>query len=555
MSAAAPASRSSTFSGPLGVVLGVIIGVGAWLIPDHFRSISPGLLSAAGHGTSSVIEFGNQLVDRERIGPAKEVLDTAREISAPGAEDLARRLGDLQKRQPEFAAWGGWDPFLDPLFNLRAPSGHTESTPVMTFFITQQGRDALRNYLGTSGSIGVQAILRTRTLGYRAAHLPAASQPGGQPTDALILLTALLYQSDHLGPSLQRDLHALADSALAQGDLGDLGSFYLDLLALSRRLDWAQLTELMGRSDSTRTVNEYAQLARAASREFSVIYTAALFTNSADRVADYLLENGKTGAANLRLALSDGRGAVKLLIDRQVPVIHEASEWSPGAGLVLAHPRAMLTLKWLAWFVAGFCLLLGLDRWMVSPEGIAESERSAPQLRAGILALFLTGLILIATEPFLLKASAPSIDYRPHLTMLVVQGTPPPSSNQIHHASMNSSTYVTIGIFALLQVMMYFICLQKINQIARQNLAPLLKLRLMENEENLFDSGLYVGMMGTAAALVLQVLGVISPNLLAAYSSNLFGLLCVALVKIRHVRLFKRRLILEHETGLRTSPA
>ena len=30
-------------------------------------------------------------------------------------------------------------------------------------------------------------------------------------------------------------------------------------------------------------------------------------------------------------------------------------------------------------------------------------------------------------------------------------------------------------------------------------------------------------MMGTAAALVLQVLGVIPPNLLAAYSSNLFG--------------------------------
>ena len=66
----------------------------------------------------------------------------------------------------------------------------------------------------------------------------------------------------------------------------------------------------------------------------------------------------------------------------------------------------------------------------------------------------------------------------------------------------------------------------------------------MENEENLFDSGLYVGMMGTATALVLQVMGVIDQNLLAAYSSNLFGLICVAFVKIRHVRGYKRRLIL-----------
>lgn len=556
MSAPFSGSRTSLSSGPLTVLAGLVIGFLAWLIPAHFESLSPGLLRAAGRDTSSVVEFGKQLVDRERIGPALLVRDTAREIGAPGSADLDRQLQQLQKREPEFTAWGGWDPFIDPLFNLRASTGHTSSTPVMTFFITQHARDALRSYLQTSGSFAVQAILRTARLGYKAAGLPAADQPGGQPTDALVLLTALLYQSDHLGPALQRDLHALADSALAQGDLGPLGSFYIDLLSLSRRLDWAQLTELMGRSDSTRTVAEYAQLARAASHEFPVIYTAALFTNSADRVADYLLQYGRAGAADLRLALSDGRGAVKLLISRQEPVIHTAITWAPGADLVLTHPRVALGLKWLGWFVAAFLILIGLDRWMVSPEGITESERSAPQLRAGILAVFLTGLLIVATEPFLLK-SAPSADYLPHLrlAMLVTQGPPPPSASQIHSVSMNTSTLVTIGIFALLQVMMYFICLQKINQIARQNVAPLLKLRLMENEENLFDSGLYVGMMGTAAALVLQVLGVISPNLLAAYSSNLFGLLCVALVKIRHVRLFKRRLILEHETGLRASPA
>ena len=71
----------------------------------------------------------------------------------------------------------------------------------------------------------------------------------------------------------------------------------------------------------------------------------------------------------------------------------------------------------------------------------------------------------------------------------------------------------------------------------------------MENEENLFDSGLYVGMMGTAAALVLQVLGVVEPNLLAAYSSNLFGIVCVAFVKIRHIRTYKRGLIIQVQTG------
>jgi hypothetical protein len=114
---------------------------------------------------------------------------------------------------------------------------------------------------------------------------------------------------------------------------------------------------------------------------------------------------------------------------------------------------------------------------------------------------------------------------------------------------MDTTTLISIGFFAALQTCMYIICLLKIREVSRQPVLPLVKLRLMENEENLFDGGLYVGIGGTATALVLQVLGVIQPNLLAAYSSNLFGITCVALVKIRHVRPYKRQLILETQTA------
>jgi hypothetical protein len=154
-------------------------------------------------------------------------------------------------------------------------------------------------------------------------------------------------------------------------------------------------------------------------------------------------------------------------------------------------------------------------------------------------------VIIITTEPFLLKA-APLSEYRFKIVipMLANVATPAAPSSTPSHTTMDTSTIVSIGVFALLQVATYLACLLKIGEIDRQDMPPLLKLRLMENEENLFDSGLYVGMMGTAAALVLQVLGVIAPNLLAAYSSNLFGIVCVAFVKIRHVRGYKRRLIL-----------
>ena len=115
---------------------------------------------------------------------------------------------------------------------------------------------------------------------------------------------------------------------------------------------------------------------------------------------------------------------------------------------------------------------------------------------------------------------------------------------------MESKTLISIALFAALQVAVYVICLLKIGEIERSGMSPLVKLRLMENEENLFDAGLYVGIGGTAAALVLQVLGIIEPNLLAAYSSNLFGITCVALVKIRHVRPYKKKLILESQSAV-----
>jgi hypothetical protein len=525
------------------VFAGAVVAVVAWLLPVSLKSVSRGLLRSAGADTPSVAAFGRDLVDSEKIGPALLVLDVAKAVDDPRAAALERALSDLSERQPSLVAWGGWDPSLDPLFNLRQRTSHSASTPVLTFLLPTASRDTVRSYLANSGSLGVQAVLKTRDIASTGRFVPA-NRPGGQPLDALILLTGLLYQGEHLSPTLQREVRGLAESAVRRNELGDLEGFYLDVLSLGRRLDWTQLCELLRRTEGTRTVGEYALLSRAAPDQLPFFYSAALMSNSADRVASYLIRYGKSGAEDLRLALSDGQGAVNLLLQRAVPVNR-----SPGpamgaaAALVLEHPRLMLALKYAGYILGLFLLLRGLDLWVVAPAGQTGGGQHA---RAGILAVVLSALLVVATEPFLLKAAPPS-EYRVRLEipMLAATSSQPAPNLTSNPVTMETSTLVSIGIFAALQVGMYLACLRKIRQIETDDGSPLLKLRLMENEENLFDSGLYVGMMGTAAALVLQVVGVIEPNLLAAYSSNLFGIICVALVKIRHVRGFKRRLILE----------
>jgi hypothetical protein len=540
------------------IFAGLLLLVGSWTLPVNLKSLSPVLLREAGRGTPSLTDFGLQLVESEKPGPAAMVLAAAKKVGDPDTAKLANALTAFGERQREFVAWGGWDPSLDTLFNLKENTGRTESTPVLAFFITEEARNSLRLYLAKSRSPGVQAVLQTRTITRMARFVPA-TQPGGQPLDSVILLTALLYQGEHLSPSLQRELKRLADDAVRTRQLGELEWTYLDLLALGRRLNWVQVGELLRLTNDTQTVNEFAHLAQVAPDQLPLLYAAALFTGSADSVERYLLAYGKVGAADLQMALGYRQGAVEQLLLRQVPINRGMTAPLDFSGAFpLLHPKLALVAKYLGYFLGAFLLLRGLDRWLFAP--LRRAARRAgqvkvlPRVQSGVFALLIAFVIIITTEPFLLRAAPPS-EYRVKLVIPVLANVaaPAPATSNSNPSTMDKSTIISIGIFALFQVVIYLICLMKISQIDRQNFPPALKLRLMENEENLFDSGLYVGMTGTATALVLQVLGVIEPNLLAAYSSNLFGIVCVAFVKIRHVRGYKRQLILEAQQF--TAPA
>ena len=535
------------------VAAGLALGIAAWMLPVNLKSVSPGLLQTAGAGTPTLAAFGRDLVDLERIGPASLLLAAAKTVNDPRAPALERAVEAFALRQPSLLAWGGWDASLDPLFNLRAGAVRGASTPVLTFLIPAAAREKLRGYLANSGSQGVQTIMGLRELTATGRFVPA-TRAGGQPLEALVLLTALLYQGEHLAPSLQREVRGLADAALLKNDLGELEPFLMDLLSLGRRLDWVQLCDLLRRTEDTKTAGAYAHLARVAPEQLPLIYAAALFTDSADKVASYLIRYGKAGAEDLQVALSRGQGAVRLLLARQVPV-NRSGHAAAGAwgDFALAHPQVTLALKYLGFLAGAYLVLRGLNRLVERSQASDLPAFALPPVRAGILACFFAALLVIGTEPFLLKA-APASEYQVRLRLPVLVAVTPAAeviSQPNHH--MDSSTLLSIGLFASLQVAMYVFCLVKIREIAGQQLPPLTRLKLLENEENLFDGGLYLGIGGTATALVLQVLGVIEPNLLAAYSSNLFGIVCVALVKIRHVRPIKRELIVASQAEAHVS--
>jgi len=542
MPPSSPGSRSALWQFWLGLGVGLLLVAG--LLPVNVKSLNPALLREAGRDSTTLARFGRDLLDLDRPGPAALVLEAARKVGDPAARDFGALYDAYALKHHDLMPWGGWDVALEPLLASRSAAAPADSQPVLNFMVTEQARDNLRRYLAVSRLPGVQTLLKTATLGSTQRFVPA-NRPGGQPLDAVILLSAYLWQTEHLSAGLQREVRILAEAANTSGHMGDLEDFYLDILTLGKRLNWVQLSELLRTAGNLRTVGQFAHLTRVAPEHLPVIYSAALMARSADGVANYLIAYGQPGAAHLQLALSFGVGAVEQLVQRQVPVTAGAGpEFELGAAFALRHPELALLTKYAAFLAGVFLLLRAVDLRLFS--SVEQALRGAfPRMGSGVIAAILTFIFFVFSEPFLLNA-APVSDYKIKLTIPVIGAlAAPDASPSTTPTTMDTSTILSIIVFASIQVGMYIICLLKISEISRQSIPAVTRLRLLENEENLFDGGLYIGIAGTATALVLQVLHLIDANLLAAYSSNLFGIVCVALVKIRHVRPCKRELILE----------
>lgn len=533
-----------------GVLSAVLLVLGT-LVPANWKSVHPALLERAGRGTPTAAGLGLAAVNAQRPGVANLALSAAMTVKDEQVAKLTAELAALEARRG-WNAWGGADPFIESVF--KAQSGpRPASEVILPFLLTETNRAVLREHLATARSPGVQAILQTRSLASTTQFVPAG-RPGGQPFEATILLTALLYQGERFAPLLAQDIRTTAERANETRLAGEWESLCMDLLTLARRMDWLQLGELLRHVPNARALGDFAQLVKAAPDNLALLYTASVLTQAPDRVAAYLLRFGSAGTGDLTKALAHGEGAVRLLTARSLPL--GPARATPGflAGWTLAAPRAMLTAKVICFLLAGAgFFLVWRELSPVQPGSRSTAGARMVHGQRAVVAAALGLMLLAAGEPFLLKPLG-SAEFRLRLKLPVLTNSPVPTektetaTKTKPRMEVSLSTILSVLLFAGLQVAVYAICLMKIREIEMSTGSAQLRLRLMENEENLFDSGLYIGIAGTAAALVLQVLQVIQANLLAAYASNLFGIVTVACVKIYHVRAAKRRLIVEAQS-------
>ena len=262
---------------------------------------------------------------------------------------------------------------------------------------------------------------------------------------------------------------------------------------------------------------------------------------------------------DLGLSLSYGEAATQYLISNMEAVQRPTRrlQWAahipwlldnPGILLPAAnHPKVFLVLKGFftalsALCFASFCIVIFPLLFRTFPRA-GNPPVLAAGLRTLTLTLIISFVIVLLTEPGVFRQSQkPQSDVRLEWAFqdTVESLFTPTERNEI----MDQITIITISIFFLMQVAVYMAGLIKLTEIRKMEASIPVKLELLNNEEQLFDCGLYLGLAGTVLSLIFLAVGVIQASLMAAYSSTLFGIIFVAMLKIFHVRAYRKHLIL-----------
>jgi len=531
----------------------------ALLVPAHFRAVDAAAVERAGRGspgaaTSTLVEEGVTFLSVEKLGPARMLLVAAQTEGVPRSELLAAGVAQFTRDNPSLVAIGGAAPIAEKVDFGKDPTGTPK--PIIDLLARRTVREKVLEFLQQSRRPGVQQILKNRSL-TNTVHFPSASTSSGQALDAAIVTAALLYQGDYLTASFRDAFEWLSMRANRGDDPGSLELVYLDLLSIGRRMDWVSLTEFIKHVEDLGTLRDLAEATRAHEEAAPQIFSAVVVSENPAGVAKYLSKFSQTGLADVNFALRYGRGSVELLAKQQQRIYYGgafrktvvgynpfgAFFYGMAPSAVVSHVGA-LVIKYAFLLLATFCIARAIGT-ITAPLGHKFGLRLGGD---SVFMLALAFVIAIAAEPFLgLPSQVSPLPIKFEIPNLAAAAGI--KVQQVTPDVMNKLSLLSLIVFFAIQALIYVWCLTRLARIRREPVSVPMKLRLIENEDLLFDAGLYVGFVGSVLSLILMSVGVGKISMMA-YASTAFGIIFVSVLKIFHVRPLRRQLILESEAVL-----
>jgi hypothetical protein len=429
-----------------------------------------------------------------------------------------------------------------------------QGEPAAVVLVRRENRQRTLGELANSQVPAVRELLQCRSLTKTVLFPPSASA-AGQAFDTSLAICGLLVQNGNTGQGLAANILDRATAANHTGDSRLIEEILMDEMSLGERLDWSHLAEFNKHIEDAGTLATLANAARNAGGRLPAVFSAVVLSQRPGDVAQYLTKFSETGLNDLATSERYGAGGVDELLNRNQrlyssSMVQEISGRIPLSAyfravtdIALREPQFALGLKWFFFVAAGFLIGLGLQ-----PAASVESRPAGGLLlRESLFACAVLFTALLLTEPFFDAASQPpEVPFRFHLPAIgnVIASQINPAKESFMNTPNMTASLLTLLLFFVLQALIYAACLSRLNETLRQNVTARFKLKLLENEEHLFDAGLYLGFVGTIICLILVSLGVLQFSLMAAYSSTSFGIIFVSMLKIFKVRPARRRLLL-----------
>lgn len=538
--------------------IALFLGFLAWTVPVYWQLVNSQLLEAKGEGTPGLIEEAASHVQLDRLGVAEIFLNAAESLKAGDTRPVRQSIEKAVSLFPEYAISGGPDVYFDQILRIDPQLRAATREALIPNLIPSQTRSTLTKFLENSRSTSVQAVMGTRSMAGTRQFMPVYSA-AGQPLEATILLAALLMQGNHFSPEVASAIRTLSDNIEDVYAVVDLERIYFALFSLGKRMNWNQLVNLLPLLKDVNELETVSAYSRNYEEKFSWIYAAIIQADSAEPVIAYLATFQKEGLDDLGLALTYGEGGLDYLLDqrKKVQVSKRRQVWAKELPWLLDNPAFLLPaanrpvafLIFKGLFTGLSALALTLFCLEVFPLLFRTFSRPRQPpaffalLRTVTLTLILSFLIIVIMEPGVIRQShTPQPEVRLEWSFQdTVESLFTPTERK---DTMDQITVITISIFFLMQVAVYMAGLIKITEIKKMDVNNQLKLDLLHNEDQLFDSGLYLGLAGTVLALIFLAVGVVQASLMAAYSSTLFGIIFVAILKIFHVRPYRQDLLL-----------
>lgn len=416
------------------------------------------------------------------------------------------------------------------------------STPLLKTLSLDHQREHYLNFLKPEAKQFYQLLLDWEK-GRKAQVLQSTDDLRGNSTKALFASIAILYHYEGLTHAFIRKFSTQLKN-MPKGHYGEIEKLFLSFFPLSNHLSLQRIISSLTHLDQLGDLIRIAALFQThfKHQEQLCILLATCPKKYFKSSLEFIERGGEKSIYQLLEFLRYGDKAFEIVFthNKSLRQDWQVKIWSHSIPVtifnkIMDHKESAHVLRIFFMLLATFLLL----------KSLSDNQRNyALSARLIMVTLITSFFLLILENNPVLAGEVPKLQIGNRNLQDLSTTLASFETNTLVQEQVDMVSLLLILFFFILQIGIFFWSKSQVNTIKGSSHSAELQVKLVENEEPLFDMGLYIGLAGTILSLLFLSLGHQDQGLMSAYTSTLFGIMEVAIFKLYILRPFKAELLL-----------